>query len=210
MALTMRKIPLVLSIITLVFFILNLAAPYMIEPNTVRGLEGRANAMDFQDKWDDMHPVPRAIYWFGDFNCHQYESRSFVLNENQLPVCSRCMGVFLGTLIGSMLLFHATPRAEWEDMGMTMLPESIQKKYSTKRQRTWFLYLMAGLFILPMGLDGTIQLVTDYESNNIIRLLTGTFFGIIVALAAGIFVESAVYFSSFNSRSMTQKDGGGG
>ena len=41
---------------------------------------------------------------------------------------------------------------------------------------------MAALAIIPIGLDGGIQLLTDYESNNILRLLTGAIFGAGVCL----------------------------
>ena len=37
---------------------------------------------------------------------------------------------------------------------------------------------LAGLLLLPMIADGTVQLLTRYESTNLRRLVTGTLFGL--------------------------------
>lgn len=42
---------------------------------------------------------------------------------------------------------------------------------------------MGGL--IPIGLDGGLQLLTSYESNNLFRLLTGGLAGIVTTLALG-------------------------
>jgi hypothetical protein len=44
--------------------------------------------------------------------------------------------------------------------------------------------LVGGL--VPIGLDGGIQLVTSYESNNVLRLFTGSLAGIVTMLAVGL------------------------
>jgi len=45
------------------------------------------------------------------------------------------------------------------------------------------------LGLVPMGLDGGIQLVTDYESTNFLRFITGTLAGIVTGIALGFIVS---------------------
>ena len=47
------------------------------------------------------------------------------------------------------------------------------------------------LAIIPMGLDGGIQLVTKYESTNLRRVITGVLFGILITYIMGIFLLSS-------------------
>ncbi len=46
------------------------------------------------------------------------------------------------------------------------------------------------LCLLPIGLDGTIQLVTDYESTNPKRIITGLIAGIATGIALKIIADS--------------------
>ncbi len=80
--------------------------------------------------------------------CHQLPQRSFFVKGYQLPLCARCTGIFIGNIIVVLLL-----------------PLKIAD------------YKFA-LFMLPMIIDGGIQYMTEYRSNNIRRLVTGIMFGI--------------------------------
>ena len=44
--------------------------------------------------------VSGAIYAAGSLICHQRPERSFHVNGAQLPVCARCMGLYVGGLLG--------------------------------------------------------------------------------------------------------------
>jgi uncharacterized membrane protein len=44
--------------------------------------------------------------------------------------------------------------------------------------------------LLPIGLDGTIQLLTDYESTNPKRLITGLIAGVATGIAIKIIADS--------------------
>ena len=44
--------------------------------------------------------------------------------------------------------------------------------------------------VLPIGLDGTIQLFTDYESTNPKRIITGLIAGIATGIALKIIADS--------------------
>jgi uncharacterized membrane protein len=50
-------------------------------------------------------PVPLAgvVYLFGGRICHQIAERSFFLDDVQLPVCARCLGIYVGAALGLVL-----------------------------------------------------------------------------------------------------------
>ena len=58
-------------------------------------------------------PVPIAgiVYALGSRICHQRPERSFHLFAAQLPVCARCVGIYAGAAIGSLLALTGSIRA---------------------------------------------------------------------------------------------------
>lgn len=83
------------------------------------------------------------------FGCHQRPERSFFIKGKQFPICARCTGELAGLIIGFL---------GW-----------------------WFVQLPSSVYILlliPLTVDGFIQLLTPYESTNLKRFLTGVLFGI--------------------------------
>ena len=75
--------------------------------------------------------------------------RSFFFRGYQFPVCARCTGMILGYIISLItLLFHLS------------IPT-----------------LLASIIMIPMIIDGIIQLKTTYVSNNFKRAVTGILFG---------------------------------
>ncbi|MFH1402991.1 MAG: DUF2085 domain-containing protein [Candidatus Altiarchaeota archaeon] len=89
-------------------------------------------------------------------NCHQLPQRSLSLNNIQLPVCSRDMGIYVGCLIGVLSAFKFRAKSK--------LLNSI-----------WF----AGALMTPLMVDGVSQtLLTMRESTNTIRFATGILFGL--------------------------------
>ena len=103
----------------------------------------------------------RVVYDSGDYMCHQKNSRSFILGENQMSYCARCFGIFLGMAIGAAIATFV-----W-----------IELKF----------WLVIGGMI-PIGLDGGLQYITSYESNNLFRILTGSLVGIITMIVVGLVV----------------------
>jgi len=82
------------------------------------------------------------------FGCHCRDDRSFHFNGKKFPICARCTGELLGIIL-SVFLY---------------------KLYA-------YSILINIIFISPMLIDGFLQSLTKYESNNIKRVLTGIFFG---------------------------------
>jgi uncharacterized membrane protein len=119
--------------------------------NTPGGLLGKADAIGY------------AV-------CHRIDGRSFHLGDRQLPLCSRCTGMYLGAMLAlTYQLLTARRRA-----GMPH----------------WSIWAVLGLFVIAFGVDGLNSYLhffpgapTLYEPTNLGRLLTGTGMGLVMALA---------------------------
>ena len=151
----------------LMFFTISLiVAPLFLPPNSVDfGKGSPVGTNDFQKERKNLSMTGYIdfLYWQGDVNCNLIASRSFFLNGNQMPVCSRCLAIYAGMAVA--LLF------------------STRRFYPIKG---WGLIL--GL--VPMGMDGGVQLFGLYESNNPVRVLTGLLGGVTVGFAlAMIFMD---------------------
>lgn len=108
------------------------------------------------------------IYWLYQFFCHQKASRSFFICNNQCGWCARCMFIWFGLLVTCGLSFYVINL----------------KSYYSGLSITKAMFLM-----IPLVLDGGIQLIAMiigiltnsqpfYESNNTLRAITGSLFGI--------------------------------
>lgn len=84
------------------------------------------------------------------FMCHQRPDRSFFICGKQLPLCARCTGILIGYFLGILIACV------------------------TKCQN----HLLILTFVIPMTVDGAIQLIFKAESNNWRRLFTGILGGI--------------------------------
>jgi uncharacterized membrane protein len=85
--------------------------------------------------------------------CHQRADRSFFIFGAKMGVCSRCFGIYLGIVLGSL----AYPLL----------------RRSGRMPAGWI--ILAAL--APMALDGGTQLTGLRESTNILRTATGLLFG---------------------------------
>ena len=82
------------------------------------------------------------------FGCHCRDDRSFHYKGKKFPICARCTGELLGIIFSiSSCIFFR----------ISMLAIVI--------------------LVLPLILDGGIQMFTSYESNNFKRFVTGFLFG---------------------------------
>jgi uncharacterized membrane protein len=132
-----------------------LIAPLTLPSDSVKDLSGAVGRLDNPGQEAKMNIFARAIYTMGDIECHQIAERSFYLNGNELPVCSRDLGISIGLVTGMII-------------GLVYV------------RRINPIILVAGL--LPMVLDGGLQAVSSYQSNNTLRVLTGILAGVAVAL----------------------------
>lgn len=160
-----------IPLITLIIFSIALfwalgmiIAPLTLPPNSVTDLSpelkkgGGVGSIDNSEITKDMNPYAKFFYERGDMDCHTLKERSLFINGNQMPYCTRDAGLFFGLALG---------------LGITLFI-----RFTIK---IWWLILG----IVPLGVDGTIQLVTTYESNNILRLTTGGLAGVVITIALG-------------------------
>ncbi|MGM0510294.1 MAG: DUF2085 domain-containing protein [Thermoplasmatota archaeon] len=163
-------------------------APLTLEPGTVKDLDGNANMIDYSGKWSEMNPYHRAIYLFSDFNCHQKHYRSYFINDNQMPVCARDVGIFIGMSVGFLMMAFVRRKANFKDVLLFFIPKIEQ---ISEKKKTLAIIGFGALFVLPMAFDGGIQLVSSYESTNPARIITGLLFGFgFSAFISSIFISS--------------------
>ena len=137
------------------WFVLLVLSPMLVPGGSVANLSGRVLVLDNMDAYRDMNPLSKTIYILGDYNCHQIRERSLFINDNQMPFCSRDVGIFIGLLVGTVIALFVFIRIK-----LTVL--------------------LIGF--VPFVADGALQLVTDYESINAIRIATGALAGAMFAL----------------------------
>ena len=149
--------------ITCFWALMILTGPLMLETGETGDLSGSVGLYDNKKVIQEMNPVSKIVYYLGDVNCHQLSHRSYEYNNNQMPFCARVVGIFLGLAIGFIVSLG-------RKINLT-LPIVI-------------------LSLIPIGLDGTIQLVTEYESTNPKRIITGMIAGITTGIALKIIADS--------------------
>ncbi len=184
-----NKIVFALFILTLFYSLSLFVAPMTLEPGTVEGLNGAANRIVHRQEWNDLPIYHRAIYTFSDLNCHQMHERSYSLNGNQMPVCSRDVGIFSGFTFGFLLMSFSRGGRDTKDIMLDLLNFDLAM---TESKKTFILIVLGGIFALPMILDGGLQMISDYESFNAFRTLTGLLFG----FGFSVFISSIILSST--------------
>ena len=96
--------------------------------------------------------------------CHGIPSRCLVLFGVPMPICARCVGIYLGLFAG-LALFALIP----------MLSERMLKVVSIAA-------------VMPLVIDGLTQLIRLRESTNGMRIATG----FVAAFAFGLWVLAAI------------------
>jgi uncharacterized membrane protein len=56
-------------------------------------------------------PVSTIVYGLASTICHQRPERSFALDGQQLPVCGRCLGLYLSGALGALAAWPGPRRA---------------------------------------------------------------------------------------------------
>ena len=91
----MRRLLIVLSLITGLLAALFVIAPLASPPGAYSGLDGTPGFIDHGWGFADI------AYLIGDVLCHQMEDRCFEVNGSQMPVCVRDFGLILGFSVGA-------------------------------------------------------------------------------------------------------------
>jgi uncharacterized membrane protein len=188
-----KNVPFLIVFSLSIFWTISMfVVPLTLPSNTVSDLDGRANAVDYAQKWDDLPPYHRAIYSFGDFNCHQKWYRSFTLNENQMPVDARMTSMFLFANFGFAMMLFAKPTIDVSGTVFNAFPKGFREVVSKKIKPEVFMVTLVFLSALPVAIDGFYQLLTPYESTNLMRILTGISLGWVGGILIGAAILSLV------------------
>ena len=129
--------------------------------------------------------------------CHQMPTRSYFLGGPKAaytPEELAAAGVDVAPMsrdignetVGWKVAFCERDVAIYGAMFLTGLVYGLVRR----RLGAWkmrFVYFL--LFLVPMGLDGTLQLFGLYESNYLLRTITGVFFGVGAVLFAYPYLE---------------------
>ncbi len=107
--------------------------------------------------------------------CHRKPERSFFFHGRQAPVCARCTGELVGIPVGLVSCFFLLP--------------------------PWW---VAALLMVPMVVDGFLQLLTKYESTNPRRFLTGLLFGYALFTLFALFSVFAYHYGYELGKQMVQ------
>jgi uncharacterized membrane protein len=150
-----RKFDISLLFIFSIWLAFVLLAPFAVPYHSVDGLSGKGGQVDNWKTIDKMSPIVAPAYILGDMFCIELSDHSYYLNGNQMPFCARCTGIFAGLVIGMLLAVRSNLKVN---------------------------NLLIGLGILPLLIDGGLQLVTSYQSTNPLRVATGLLAGAAVSL----------------------------
>ena len=149
----------------LIWAILQFIAPIALPSSSLNNLSGNIGVDENTELFNDISSPWNTIYSCGDRLCHQREDRSFLLNGNQMPFCSRCTAIWLGLAIGlGLMVFY---KLELDEK---------------------FLFLII-IGIVPIGIDGIGQLFGFWESTNIVRFITGILAGIVCGIAIALIID---------------------
>jgi uncharacterized membrane protein len=160
-----RLIILLFFIPFLIWILLQFLAPLAIPTGSANDLSGSVGVANNENLIDDMPAPWNSIYGCGDRLCHQKLERSFMINGNQMPFCTRCTAIWAGLAIG---------------LGFMIF-------YKIQLDGRFLFIIFIGL--IPIGIDGIGQLFCFWESTNIIRLITGLLIGIVVGISIALIID---------------------
>ncbi|HHT78855.1 MAG TPA: DUF2085 domain-containing protein [Actinobacteria bacterium] len=86
--------------------------------------------------------------------CHQIPERTISFGTKSMPVCSRCMGIYIGFMFSIIIMLIIFRKKESGFPPVYIIISSI-------------------IFIISAGIDGLFSYMGIYETNNIIRITTG-------------------------------------
>ena len=177
-------------ILSLAYTVSNFVAPYAIAPGAAAYLDGSANVIDNGARYDGYSLYPKVIYYLGDAQCHQLSYRTIWLNGNQMPMDARMTSIYTFANLGLLTAMFAAPSTSIAQGIVNAMPKRVAAWARKHLGPAVFAALVIALGILPVAVDGFVQLLTPYESTNVTRVLTGIPTGWAVGLLVGVMMMS--------------------
>jgi uncharacterized membrane protein len=115
--------------------------------------------------------VAFGIYAFGHLVCHQLSDRSFHLHGAQLPVCARCIGIYVGA--AAMLIV-------WSLRSHALTRTTARRLDLVASSRAWLAWGSA-----PTVVTVLLEWAGVWSAPNPIRALAGVLLGLALAFVVG-------------------------
>ena len=170
-----RNLTFVLFTLFSLWISLQFLAPLAMSENSVQDLSGLVAVSDNDYTINNMDFPWNLVYSAGDRLCHQKAERSFFVNDNQMPFCSRCTAIWLGLAVG---------------LGFMVF-------YRIELNERFVFAILIGL--VPIGADGVGQLLGFWESTNAIRVITGLLIGVLCGVAIGVIMDEIKTLNIFKN-----------
>lgn len=133
--------------------------------------------------------LQEIIFGAGGGFCHQLPARSYFFSGLQMPLCARCSGIYIGFVVPVLLL--------------TVF-------YRGRQRRGWFsleAYIVLAIFVLLMVFDGLSSYAGFRESNNVLRIISGSAFGVAVGSFSYQLVSDTIFKNAVDEPAYSCKDG---
>jgi uncharacterized membrane protein len=160
------KFNFIMFLVCMAWVIILFAVPAVLPANSVNfgddgvvGIRPLYEDTQTQIEEDVDNEFCKSIYNFGDSSCHLLENRTYFIKGNQMPLCARDVGIYVGFALGAIFL-----------------------TFFMIELKIW--WIIASL--VPIGVDGLTQMYTAYESTNPVRLITGGLAGMMTTMVLGI------------------------
>jgi uncharacterized membrane protein len=105
--------------------------------------------------------IPEILYQISYAICHQLPDRSFFVYEEQLPLCARCTGIYLGMFIAFSFYFFT----------------KVLKNKKHIQPPALGINILSIFFILLMAIQAVTSLYINYPLDKEMRFITGILFG---------------------------------
>jgi uncharacterized membrane protein len=117
-------------------------------------------------------------------------ARTIVLNGNQMPMDARMTSIYAFANFGLLSAMFAAPSTSIGQGVVNALPKRLAAWGRRHLGPVLFAAIVVTLGILPVAVDGFVQLLTPYESTNVTRVLTGIPTGWVGGLLVGVMLTS--------------------
>lgn len=130
--------------------------------------------------------IMNVFDFFGSAVCHRMAERSFFWGSCQSPLCARCTAIEGGIILGVIFLWLAGRK----DGNRPFSPSGM---------------VLAALSFLPIAIDGVGSYLGFWQSNNLLRVLTGALAGYGLP---GLFLLAANFSPAKDNRNPVYKNTG--
>ena len=117
-------------------------------------------------------------------------SRTITLNGNQMPMDARMTSIYAFANFGLLSAMFAAPSTSIAQGIVNALPKRLAAWGRRHLGPGVLAAIVVALGILPVAVDGFVQLLTPYESTNATRVLTGIPTGWTGGLLVGVMMTS--------------------